>query len=610
MPKFFLPIKGMHCRSCEMLIEEQLKEIPGIEHVKVSLKTKQAEIHSSNSIGHEVLKAAVEAAGYEVGINDKKSWFSRNLEEYLDLGIVMVILLTLYFFAREMGLTNLNISTSGSRSLPIVFIVGLTAGISTCMALVGGLVLGISARHAEKHPEATALQNFRPHIYFNIGRIISYFILGGFIGWVGKALELSSLTLGILTMGVAAVMLVLGVQLTKISPRISAFSFSLPPSVAHLFGIRKHHEKEYSHGNSMLVGALTFFLPCGFTQAMQLYAMSTGSFLSGALIMSVFALGTTPGLLGIGGLSSAVRGAFAQYFFKFAGVLVIFFSIFNFSNGFNLTGWTFASFASETTAVSADPNVKLENGEQVVRMEQTAYGYKPNQFTVQKGIPVKWIIKGEDLNSCSSSIVMPKLGIRKNLDYGENIVEFTPEEIGVIKFTCTMGMYPGQFNVVDGTSGNSANTAVLAKQKPIATTTGSCGGGGGGGCGGCGGGFTPRPPVTGKTETVTPQVQPDSQANQNPVAETQVIRATYASRQTDIVPNNFTVLAGKPVRFEIDVKEDGQGCMSTVMVPGLANSPQYLEAGKTMVFEFTPDKTGDYDITCAMGVPRGKITVT
>ncbi|MBI5421947.1 sulfite exporter TauE/SafE family protein [Candidatus Peregrinibacteria bacterium] len=597
--KLTLPIKGMHCRSCEMLIEDELKDIPNVKSVQVSLKDKQAEIITNHAVDPELFRAAVEKAGYTVGIDDKQNWFSKDPYEYMDLGIALIVLLAIYFFAKAMGLTSINIGSSGGapRSLPVVFVVGLTAGVSTCMALVGGLVLGIAARHAEKHPEATPFQNFRPHIYFNIGRILSYFVLGGLIGLIGKALELSSLALGIMTLGVGVVMLVLGLQLTQISPRISAISLTIPSGISKFFGIRKHHDKEYSHANSMLVGGLTFFLPCGFTQAMQLYAMSTGSFLSGALIMSVFALGTAPGLLGIGGLTASIRGSFAQSFFKFSGLVVIFLSLFNITNGYRLTGWDFLTLPPSTPIVAAqDPNVVLENGVQVVRMAQTAYGYKPNTFTIKKGIPVKWIVDGQDSYSCSSSLVVPKIGVRKNLSAGENVIEFTPQEVGPLKFTCSMGMYPGTFNVVDDSSPTAPQAAApVAQPVQVAAAGGSCGGSGGG-CGGCGGGFRPKAPVVGTTENVAPEVQ--------------VIRTAYLSSQEDIVPNNFTVQVGKPVRFEVEVKENGSGCMSTVMVPGLADTPQFLSEGKTLVFEFTPTEKGSFDITCAMGVPRGTIRVT
>jgi len=603
MHKETLPIKGMHCRACELLIEDELKAIPNVKHVSVSLKDKQAEVISSHALDPEALKAAVAAAGYEIGVEAKKDWFVKDFYEYVEIATAFVILFVLYLFAKELGLTNIGFagSSSAPKSLFVVLVVGLTAGVSTCMALVGGLVLGIAARHAEKHPEATPFQNFRPHIYFNLGRIISYFLLGGLIGMIGKVFQLSGATLGVLTLGVGIVMLILGIQLTQLSPRISNFSLSLPSGIAKLFGIRKRHEKEYSHGNSMMVGALTFFLPCGFTQAMQLYAMTTGSFLSGALIMSVFAVGTAPGLLGIGGITAAIRGGVARYFFRFAGVLVIALSLFNIANGYNLTGWTLPSIdVGKTATAIQDPNVTIENGVQVVRMAQTSRGYSPNHFTIRKGIPVKWIVDSQDSYSCASSIVSDKIGVRKALSAGENVIGFNPDDTGTIKFTCSMGMYQGTFDVVDDSAPKvlpSDPQSAVPSTQPSQIAAG-CGGGSGGGCGG---GFKPKAPTIGTVE--------DSPTIPNADLGAQLIRSTYESAQTDMVPNNFTVKAGKPVRLEIIVKEDGSGCMSTVMVPGLADTPQFLEAGKTLVFEFTPTEKGDFDITCAMGVPRGTISV-
>ena len=175
----------------------------------------------------------------------------------------------------------------------------------------------------------------------------------------------------------------------------------------------------------MFLGGLTFFLPCGFTQAMQLFAIASGSFWIGSLTMGVFALGTAPGLLGIGGLTSVVKGAFANVFFKFAGIIVIMLALFNISNGLNLTGFSFPSSlaSNQSNSNSVDPNVVLENGVQVVRMNQTSSGYEPNSFTVKKGIPVKWIINSVDPNSCASTIVSPALNIRQTLSAGENVFE-------------------------------------------------------------------------------------------------------------------------------------------------------------------------------------------
>lgn len=451
MNKTIISIKGMHCRSCEILIEEKLKALPEIKNVQVDYKKKQALIYSKRELDLDVVQKAIEEAGYEVGIDDSKNWLSKDKLVYRDVLISLLILLGIYFWFSIFNFPGISLGNIGHpSSLLVVLLIGLTAGISTCMALVGGLILGISAKFAEKHSEASAMQKFRPHLFFNLGRIASYFVLGGIIGLVGKIFQLSDPILGLLTISVGIVMLVLGAQLTEIFPRLSNGGLTLPTSVSKFLGLKKHNEREYSHGNAMLIGALTFFLPCGFTQAMQLFAISTGNFWSGALIMGIFALGTAPGLLGIGGLTSILKGSFAKKFFKFVGIIIIILAIFNISNGYRLTGWKniFASQTISQKTTQTDSSIKTENGVQIVRMTQNGSGYSPNNFTIKKGIPVKWIINSTNSNTCAASISMPKQNIRQTLEPGENIIEFTPSQTGEIRFTCSMGMYSGKFNVV------------------------------------------------------------------------------------------------------------------------------------------------------------------
>lgn len=454
MVKTTIDIKGMHCQSCEILIEEKIKEIPEVKNLNISWKRKSADVFSKRPIALELIRQKVEAAGYQVGREDEKAWLTLEPIVYTDLTIAVICLFGLYLIARALGIFHLSFgSLSNPSSLLIVLLIGLTAGFSTCMALVGGLILGISARHSEKHPEATPLQKFRPHLFFNLGRIASYLLLGGLIGLIGKAFQFSGLLLGTITIIVGLVMLLVGLQLTELSPRLANISLTLPTGISKFFGIKKHHQKEYSHMNSALVGGLTFFLPCGFTQAMQLFAMSSGSFWHGALIMAVFALGTAPGLLGVGGLTSVVKGVFARRFFKFAGIVVAVLAIINISNGLNLTGVSARlSFGqpAKTEIAKPEPEPSKSAGNiQIIRMEQNANGYSPNNFTVKKNLPVKWIINSRDSGSCASSIYSSQLGIRQYLNSGENVIEFTPQNTGKISFSCSMGMYRGSFTVVN-----------------------------------------------------------------------------------------------------------------------------------------------------------------
>ena len=489
MNKLIIHITGLHCRSCEMLVEDKLSEIPEISRAKVNYKNGTAEIfYDSQKPNDQEVVEAIRSAGYDIGVSDKKSWFNQNPNDYKDLGIAFLFLVGIYFIAKNFGLTNLSFGSANGNpeSFWVVLLIGLTAGVSTCMALVGGLVLSAATRHAEAHPEATVIQKFMPHVYFNLGRIIGFALLGWMLGSLGSFFQVSAFALGMLTIIVGLVMLLMGLQLIEIFPWINGLKFTLPKFISRMLGIKKH-EKEYSHRSSAIMGALTFFLPCGFTQAMQLYAVSTGSPLTGALVMGIFALGTAPGLLGIGGLTAAVKGMFAKRFFKFAGLLVIVFALFNLTNGYNLTGWQFGSrFTgnnSQTIKID-DPNVKQENGVQVVKMKQLANGYSPNKFTIKKGIPVKWVITSEEPYSCASSIVISKMGISKKLAGGENIIEFTPEEEGTINFSCWMGMVTGIIEVVDkNTSAQipAAQAAALTDNNIIPSGAKGCGCGGGGG---------------------------------------------------------------------------------------------------------------------------------
>ena len=107
-----------------------------------------------------------------------------------------------------------------------------------------------------------------------------------------------------LSMGVALFMLVIGINLldvfrgaSRLQPSMPGFISKrrwVPPALTHTF-------------TPALVGGATFFLPCGFTQAMQLYAVSTGSAVSGSLTMLFFALGTLPALALFSFTSLAVR---------------------------------------------------------------------------------------------------------------------------------------------------------------------------------------------------------------------------------------------------------------------------------------------------------------
>ena len=441
------PISGMHCRSCEILMEDHLSKVAGVKKVNVNYKKGVAEVYYENKPQHAEIEKAIRNAGYSLGINRKRPLLSSNPLVYIELIFAAGVLAIVVMWLKIFGVLDINFQFSSTPSLLVVTLIGLAAGVSTCMALIGGLVLGISSRHSELHPEATRSQKFKPHLFFNLGRLVSYAVFGGAIGLIGSVFRLSSSMLGFLIIFAGIIMFFLGLKMTEIFPRLDGGGLLMPKSIARLLGLNRE-VKEYSHKNAVMTGVLTFFLPCGFTQAMQIYAISTGSFTQGAIIMFLFALGTMPGLLGIGGLTSVVKGWFARYFFKFVALVLLILAMLNISSGYNLTGITFAGSGQNNTK-QQKLSGQIINGEQVIEITQSKSGYSPRKVIVKKDVPVKLLVSVTNPYVCTASLVIPKFDIWTNFIEGINEIKFTPTETGPIKFSCSMGMYTGVINVIN-----------------------------------------------------------------------------------------------------------------------------------------------------------------
>ena len=228
----------------------------------------------------------------------------------------------LFVILQKLGLVNL--VNSGNVTYGTAFVIGIIASLSTCMAVVGGLVLSMSATFAKEGDKV------RPQVLFHSGRIISFFVFGGIIGMVGSAFTLNVYSTFILSLLIAVVMLILGINLLDVFHFAKKLQPSMPKFLSkYVLGVSK-----FNHTlTPFIVGVATFFLPCGFTQSMQLYALTTGTFLKGGFTMLAFALGTLPILSLVSFSSFSIKNSSnAGIFFLTAGLIVIMFAIFNFIN--------------------------------------------------------------------------------------------------------------------------------------------------------------------------------------------------------------------------------------------------------------------------------------
>jgi sulfite exporter TauE/SafE len=331
----------------------------------------------------------------------------------------------------------------------LVFVIGLVASVSSCIAVTGGLLVAVAAKYNEVTTELTPVQRLKPHVYFNVGRIISYTLLGGLIGAAGSALILSPQVNGALTLVASAVMILLGLQMLKVLPGLTRFLPTMPKRLSHF--IHDLAERD-ANGGAFMLGAATFFLPCGFTQALQLYVLAKGSAEVGALTMLAFSLGTMPALLTLSAASSLASGSFQRHFVRFAGAAVIVLGLANIQYGLALTN----SEMGEAVATQSEPTQPVpaqqiaDDEKQIVVMRIEGFSYIPDHFTVKQGIPVEWRIDASEAADCGRMLLAPRLGIRRILsDRSTTMISFVPQQTGDFGFNCGMGMMtPGKFTVV------------------------------------------------------------------------------------------------------------------------------------------------------------------
>lgn len=430
-----LPVSGMHCKSCEVLLEQALKEVPGVISAKADSRNGTVRVTGAHDASAAV--GAVESCGYRIGAADKRPWIAGDGATCAAVlgGAAIVGIGWLALSA----VPNFSAHLAGASGFGGALLVGLAAGFSSCAAMVGGIVLSVGARWAQAHPEAGFAKKSAAHLLFNAGRIGGFALGGAALGMAGAALQPSPAVFAGLTVLAALVMLGLGIQLTGIFPRFSKSALS-----GEVRAVDSHGGRKLPPGaGAVIAGALTFFLPCGFTLAMQAQAAASGHPFPGALLLTAFALGTVPGLMLAGLAGSAARGKSGKALLGIIGVVTVALAAYNATGALHVLS-SYALAPAPQTAGPADPNKPVIE----LRMTQDSAGYVPNEFAVPGRSRVRWIVTSTNPYTCLSYLVAPSVGVASQLKSGENVIEFdAPSAPGVINFSCGMGMGPGKIVV-------------------------------------------------------------------------------------------------------------------------------------------------------------------
>ena len=318
-------VDGMHCASCELFLEQTVKKQAGVEKVVGNSSNQKVTVTISDSTDVEELKRKVndqiQKQGYRVVDSIEKQ--ENNAKEQVISFLVAAAIVAGFLLLQKLNINAL--FNPEKLTYTSIFILGIFASLSTCMVVVGGIAMTMSSRFAEQDKKSAIL-------VFHVARLIGFVLLGGVIGLLGKVVVINATTSNILRIVVALIMGSIGADMIGIHlPKLV-----MPKQISEYFGVFDDKEGWTS---AVLLGIATFFMPCAFTQSMQLYSVGAGSFVTGALVMGTFALGTLPvlGLVSFGSVSGAIltkKGVFSYTM----GYLILLFALLNIVSSLGVFG--------------------------------------------------------------------------------------------------------------------------------------------------------------------------------------------------------------------------------------------------------------------------------
>lgn len=350
---------------------------------------------------------------------------------------VIAALITVFILINQLGFFSLLAKLNEPQiGLPLIFLIGILAGFH-CVGMCGGLVVAVNLKKGDKDSDC-AKMNFWPQVQYNFGRLISYSAIGAILGGFGTFFAINPSFNGFVLLVAAFFMVIFGLSLITEFKWLKRIRLSAPLIIArHLYA---NKDKKRPKG-PFLIGLLNGFMPCGPLQAVQLYALTSGSAITGALSLGAYALGTIPVMFGLGLIVSRFNAANVSKMMKYSGAVVLILGLAMFYRGLGNFG-----FNPRPTS----GNVQIENGQNTVKPQEISmtvgyYGYQPNVLYARAGVPVRWIIDGSGVSGCTNEIILHGYDIRQKLTKGTNIIEFTPREPGEIRFSCWMQMVWGKF---------------------------------------------------------------------------------------------------------------------------------------------------------------------
>lgn len=437
-------IVGMTCINCQEKIERHLSATKGIIDFSTSFSTGKAEvIYDSDKITFNEIEIIIYELDYKVIRN-----IDGNKFDWVRVTGLLVIIISLYYILEHLGLLTLLAPSQiadQNMGYGMLFVIGLLTSVH-CVAMCGGINLSQCIPTNAGNGDNNLYSTIRPATLYNLGRVISYTAVGFMVGGLGSVIVFSNTTQGILKLIAGVFMVIMGVNMLNLFTWMRRFTPRMPRFLVNKVNVNKSKSK-----SPLYIGLLNGFMPCGPLQAMQIYALSTGSPISGAISMFLFSLGTVPLMFILGAGSSFLGRKFSRRIMTAGAVLVVVLGMTMLSQGMSLSGVSIVN--SNTSNSSGQPSepmaIEVVDGVQLINSTLTSRSYP--EITVRSGVPVRWIIDAPEssINGCNYKFYIPEYGIEHEFVVGKNVIEFIPEKSGIFSYSCWMGMIKSRINVVE-----------------------------------------------------------------------------------------------------------------------------------------------------------------
>ncbi|MNI26859.1 Copper chaperone CopZ [compost metagenome] len=317
-----LYLNGLYCGECKDVITMALRNTTGVIKAEVSYARAFAVVTYDDDLTDvNQIIGAIERVGYGATSNKKNVW-KRHLFTLAIIAVLIILFTNLFGHGMELSVYE-------GMSYGLIFIVGLTASFH-CVGMCGGIMLSQTIA-PDKRMNSNNLKAFVPAAAYNIGRMISYTLVGAIVGAIGSVISVKASFKGGVLIVIGVLMTVMALQMMHIIPRFEKIPFRLPQSCV----LPQSLKKKYA-AKPLIVGLLTGLMPCGQLQTMQLYALGTGSAAAGATVMFAFSAGTVPLMFLLGGVSAYFSRKYQKYMLRISGITISSLSILLIMMGFSL----------------------------------------------------------------------------------------------------------------------------------------------------------------------------------------------------------------------------------------------------------------------------------